>query len=83
MSIRFKKHKIIISTSKREFFQPRLIAYKEEKCGSSGKCRGGFMDEEEAQFEVGEVSESIGLSFEDFDFVIEPSRGPVEMRCLK
>jgi hypothetical protein len=41
------------------------------------------MDEEEAQFEVGEVSESIGLSFEDFDFVVKPSRGPVEMRCLK
>lgn len=29
------------------------------------------MDKEEAQFEVGDVSESVGLSLEDFDFGIE------------
>ena len=33
------------------------------------------MNEVKTQFEIGEVSESIGLSFEDFDFVIEAFQG--------
>jgi len=55
-------------------YSERLVA-KAQEIGSSGKCRGGFMNEVKTQFEIGEVSESIGLSFEDFDFVIEAFQG--------
>jgi len=47
--------------------------------GSSGKSWGGRADEGEAEFEVLEVAEAVGLAFEDLDFVIEALEGPVEM----
>jgi len=38
--------------------------------GSSGKCRGRFMDEVQSELEVGHIPEAVGLSFENFDFVV-------------
>ena len=43
--------------------------------GSSGKPWGLLMNEEEAEFEVFGISESVGLPFEDFDFVVEAFKG--------
>ena len=43
--------------------------------GSSGKPWGLLMNEEEAEFEVFGIPESVGLPFEDFDFVIEAFKG--------
>ena len=46
-----------------------------KKYGSSGKCRDRLMDEVESQFEIGLIPEAVRLSFEDFDFVVEPFEG--------
>ena len=39
--------------------------------GSSGKCRDRLMDEVESQFKIRLIPEPVGLSFEDFDFVVQ------------
>ena len=39
--------------------------------GSSGKCRDRLMDEVESQFKIRLIAEPVGLSFEDFDFVVQ------------
>jgi hypothetical protein len=41
------------------------------KKGSSGKCRDRLMDEVESQFKIRLIPEPVGLSFEDFDFVVQ------------
>jgi hypothetical protein len=37
------------------------------------------MDEVEPQFKIRLISEPIGLSFEHFEFVIQPLKGPVDV----
>ncbi len=48
-----------------------VMNQKAAERGSSGKCGGGLVDEVEAELEVVEVAEAVGLAFEDLDSVVE------------